>query len=185
MKEYGKMVKNAFNYKGRARRREYWVPNLINSGIACFMAGLIFLFATIAGDCLWYNMNGSFGYSTAGSMATTIAYIPSALFSIFTFVVGLSLGVRRFHDAGFKAWVYALCYVGICCCGLGAIAMLVIACFNSKEDNQWGPNPKAANPDEYKGAGSIILGIVLCVVGMIFQTVCMVSNMMLDPTIFF
>lgn len=186
MREYGKMVKNAFNYSGRARRREYWVPSLINSAIACFFAGLMFLVATLAGDCLWYSMNGSFGYTTTGSAAATMAYIPSALFSIFTFIVGLSLGVRRFHDAGFKAWVYALCYVGICCCGLGGIGILVIGgIFDSKPDNEWGPNPKLANPNEYTGAGSIILGVVLYIIGIIFEIACMVSNMFLDPTLFY
>ena len=185
MKEYVKMLKNTFNYKGRARRREYWVPSFINSAISCFIFGIMFLAATIAGDCLWYNEGGAIGYQTAGSVAATIAYIPFALFSVYSFIVGLSLGVRRFHDAGFAAWAYVLCLVGYCCCGIGAIVQLVFTLLNSKEDNQWGANPKVANPDEYTGATSIVVSIVLAVVAMVILMVCMFVNMSLDPSVLY
>lgn len=185
MKEYVKMFKNAFDYKGRTRRREYWVPQLLNSSISCFGFGIVFLLATIAGDCLWYRTGDSFGYSTSGSAIATIAFIPYILISVFITIVSISLAVRRLHDAGFAAWVYPVCLIGCCCCGIGAIALFVLSCFDSKPDNQWGPNPKYANPNEYTGVGSIVLAVVLYIIAIIFQVVCMVSNMFIDPMLFY
>ncbi len=185
MKEYGKMFKNAFNYTGRARRREYWVPQLLNSSISCFGFGIVFLLATLAGDCLWYRTGDSIGYSTSSSTIATIAVIPYMLISVVLTIVGISLAIRRLHDAGFAAWVYPVCLLGCCCCGIGAIALFVLACFDSKPDNQWGANPKLANPDEYTGKGSIVLAVVLYIVAIIFQMICMVSNIFVDPYFFY
>lgn len=185
MKEYKKMFQNAFNYNGRARRREYWVPWLINGTISRFFTGFIFLLATLAGDCLWYRTGSSIGYSTSDSTIATIAFIPYLLLTVVITIVSTSLVIRRLHDAGFAAWVWLVCLLGCCCCGIGMIALFVLASFDSKPDNQWGPNPKLANPDEYIGKKSIIVAGISCVVGFVFQIICMASNMFVDPSFFY
>lgn len=154
MREYAEMVKNTFNYSGRARRREYWVPTFINSAIQLVLFGIMLLGATLAGDNLFAATETSVGFSTEGSVVATILLIPYMLFSTFSFVTMLSLTIRRYHDAGFAGWVYAICLLGCCLCGIGAIANIVLCCLNSKEDNQWGENPK--NNDKYENSHSIL-----------------------------
>lgn len=176
MREYTKMVKNTFNYSGRARRREYWIPAFINSGIQLLLFGIVFLGATIAGDGLFYTTGTSAGFSTSGSVVATILYVPYALFSLFSFITMLSLNVRRMHDIGKPGWIYAICLLGCCCCGIGAIANIVLCCFDSMEDNEWGENPKNAN--EYEGSKSILMvGIVYPLI-LIFALICGVMNAM-------
>lgn len=178
MKEYMKMLKNTFNYSGRTRRREYWVPAAINSGIQLFLYGLMFLGATLAGDCLFYKEAGSVGFTTTGSTVATILCVPYILFSVYAFITQLSLTVRRFHDIGKPGWLVAICIIGSCCCGIGAIVQIVFCCFDSKEDNQWGENPK--NHNEYESLSSIIAAVSIYIVMLIFVIVAMCTNAFAD-----
>lgn len=174
MKEYVKMLKNTFNYKGRARRREYWVPTAINAGIQLFLFGLMFFGATLAGDCLFYSGEGSVGFTTNGSTAATILCIPFILFGVYAFITQLSLTVRRFHDIGKPGWLVAVCMIGCFCCCIGGIVQIVFCCFDSKEDNEWGENPK--NHNEYESSGSIIGAVIIYVVMLIFVIAAMCIN---------
>lgn len=159
MREYFNMVKNTFNYSGRARRREYWIPVFINSAIQLILLGIVLLGATLAGDCLFTVTATSVAFSTRGSLVATILVVPYILFSVFAFITTLSLSFRRYHDTGKPGWVFILCLLGCCCCGIGAIVHIVFCCFDSKEDNEWGANPK--NADEYEGSHSILLVAIL------------------------
>lgn len=174
MKEYLKMLKNTFNYSGRARRREYWVPVAINAGIQVFLYGLMFLGATLAGDCLFYKETSSVGFTTTGSTVATILCIPYILFGIYAFITQLSLTVRRFHDVGRPGWLVAICMVGGCCCGIGTIVQFVFCCFDSKEDNEWGENPKKDN--EYESSASIIAAASIFAVLFVFAVVAVCTN---------
>ena len=184
MREFITMVKNTFNYTGRTRRREYWVASFICSGLVMFFYGLMFLGATIAGDCLFYNTGTSIGYSTQGSTIATILCVPYILASLFTFIETLSLNVRRFHDVGKPGWAYALCLLGTCCCGIGAIVQLVFCFFDSKEDNQWGINPKNDPEHQYDNNVSIIVTAIVYVVIFIFATAACFCNMMMGGMLY-
>lgn len=174
MKEYMKMLKNTFNYSGRTRRREYWVPATINAGIQSFLYGLIFFGATLAGDCLFYKETGNVGFTTTGSTVATILCIPYILFAVYVFITQLSLTVRRFHDSGKPGWLVAVCMIGCCCCGIGAIVQIIFCCFDSKEDNEWGENPK--NHNEYESSASIIGAVSIYAVLFIFAVVAICTN---------
>lgn len=63
----------------------------------------------------------------AGGVWTLVILIPS-----------IAITVRRLHDIGKSGW----CYLVGCIPLVGQIMMLVWACTDSKEDNQWGANPK-------------------------------------------
>lgn len=177
MREYLNMVKNTFNYSGRARRREYWIPVFINSAIQLILLGIVLLGATLAGDCLFTTTATSVAFNTSGSLAATILVVPYILFSVFVFITTLSLSFRRYHDTGKPGWVFILCLLGCCCCGIGAIVHLVFCCFDSKEDNEWGANPK--NADEYEGSHSIMLVCILYPIVVIATFCLMIANIFL------
>lgn len=164
MKEYGKMLKNMFNFQGRARRREFWVVSLMNSAIGCFLYAMMFFASTLAGDSLCYTAGGSVGFSTGGSVVGTIFVIPVVIAMIYVTVSTIGLTVRRYHDAGIPGWVYPICLVGCCLCGIGAIAHLVICFLPSKEDNQYGVNPKAPENNEYEDGSGIVIAIIMYVI---------------------
>lgn len=178
MKEYKNFLKNMFQFDGRSRRREYWVVSFINANISILLNVILFLACTLVGDPLVYTMDTGYGggMSTTGSLVGTIIMIPIVIWSVFVFVSTLGLTVRRFHDAGVPGWVYPICLVGSCCCGLGAIALLVITLLPSKEDNQYGVNPKAPENNQYEGAASIIMSIVMWVVLLFLYVVLIFTN---------
>ena len=56
------------------------------------------------------------------------------------FLPALSLVVRRLHDVGKSGWFYLLIFLFI----IGWIWLFVLYCTEGqKQDNKWGPDPKA------------------------------------------
>lgn len=176
MKEYTKMLKSMFQFQGRARRREYWVVAVINSAISCFLYAAMFFATTLAGDSLFYKTGGGAGFNTRGSMVGTIMAIPVCLAVIYCAVSILGLTVRRYHDAGIPGWVFPICLVGCCLCGIGAIAHLVICLLPSKADNVYGENPKKLENNEYGDSTSIAIAVVMYVICLILMVAGAVFN---------
>ena len=100
-------------FSGRARRKEYWMFILFNMLVAF---GVNIVDAVL-------GMEGvlAAGYSLA-------VLIPA--WAVFT---------RRMHDIGKSGWWYLINFIPL----VGQIIFIVLACKDSTEDNQWGPNPKA------------------------------------------
>ncbi len=176
MKEYRKMLQNMFRFQGRARRREFWVVSLLNSAIGCFFYALLFFGSTLAGDSLCYKNGGTVGFSTTGSTVGTILVVPLVLVFLYAAISVIALTVRRYHDAGIPGWVYPICLVGCCLCGLGAIAHLVICFLPSKEDNVYGENPKKPENNEYEDSSGIVVSIVLYVICLFLMVAGVVFN---------
>lgn len=97
---------------------------------------------TVAGDGLYTVSAGQIAVTTEGSDAATLLCIPWMLVYLYVFIVQMGLTIRRLHDAGIPGWVYPICLVGTCMCGIGWIVKIVLCCLDSKPDNKWGPNPK-------------------------------------------
>ncbi len=120
MKWFIKCFKHYFDFKGRARRKEYWMFTLF-----CFIFSIIIeLVGTglgmLVGSYLLYN-------------------ILSWGFVIITLIPSISVSFRRLHDIGKSAWWLLLNLLPI----IGWIWLLVWSCFDSqKGENKWGPNPK-------------------------------------------
>ena len=56
------------------------------------------------------------------------------------FIPGLAVIVRRLHDVGKSGWFYLIVLIPF----IGLIWLLILYCTDGqKEDNKWGPNPKA------------------------------------------
>lgn len=184
MKEYVKMLKNAFNFEGRTRRREYWIPVLINTSILVVLYGIMFLGASLMGETLFYNTGTSVGFNTRNSLMATLLWIPYSLFSLYVFVIQLGLTVRRLHDTGKPGWVYAILLLGSLCCGIGAIVLLVFCCLDSKEDNQWGPNPKMLGEEDDNRSTAVAVTVIVYVVAVLFATGAIITNVFADSSIF-
>jgi uncharacterized membrane protein YhaH (DUF805 family) len=111
------------DFKGRARRSEYWYYTLV--------LVIIFVVAMILDNILGTTfkmgeIDLGYGYS----------YV---LVTLATFVPSLATVVRRLHDVGKSGWFYFIILIPI----VGAIWLIVLLCTDSVSGpNKWGPNPK-------------------------------------------
>ena len=109
---YQEALRKYADFSTRSRRMEYWMFLLVNIVISLVL-GLV------------------------GRMVG-LRFI-SAVYSIFVFVPGLAVSVRRLHDIGRSGWWLLLCFVPI----LGWLVLLFFDVQDSQPgDNEYGPNPK-------------------------------------------
>jgi uncharacterized membrane protein YhaH (DUF805 family) len=117
---YFQVLKKYAVFSGRARRVEYWTFLLVNVGVLI----LLNLVDAAAGTM---TPNGGAGVFTS-------------LFALATLLPGIAVFVRRMHDTNRSGWWALLALTGI-----GGIVLFVFALLDSDPgDNQYGPNPKAA-----------------------------------------
>ena len=125
MEWYLKVMRDNYaNFNGRARRKEYWMYVLVQSII---MIGLMILDSILGLD---FELQGiSLGYGYLYLIGVIVHFIPS-----------LAVLVRRLHDVGKSGWFYFIFLIPI----IGIIWLLVLYCTEGqKQDNKWGPDPKA------------------------------------------
>lgn len=114
MEWFIKCIKQYADFKGRARRKEFWMFELF-----C----LIFSIAAMLIDAiLWEELP-----------------ILETLFDLFTLIPSLAVGVRRLHDIGKSGWMWLIAFIPI----VGIIWLIVLFCKDSEPgSNKWGDNPK-------------------------------------------
>ena len=125
MEWYLKVMRDNYaNFSGRARRKEYWMFVLVQTIV---MIGLMILDSVLGLD---FELQGiSIGYGYLYLIGILVHFIPS-----------LAVVVRRLHDVGKSGWFYFIFLIPI----IGIIWLLVSICTEGqKEDNKWGPDPKA------------------------------------------
>ena len=114
------------DFKGRARRKEYWMWTLYYT--------VILFFTMVLDNALGLNfelLGQNLGY---GWLYVTIG--------ITHLIPGLGIVVRRLHDVGKSGWFYLIILIPL----IGFIWILVLFCTEGvKEDNKWGSNPKLIN----------------------------------------
>jgi len=123
---------NYANFRGRARRKEYW------GFLLFYWLGMILLtLAGLAIDAWIGNLDWGVEFPI---MATVIIVLPALLASV---VPGIAISVRRFHDIGFSGWFYLLMWViGFLIAGIVMIMAVVLGLIPSqKRENKWGPVP--------------------------------------------
>jgi len=131
MEWYLKVMRDNYaNFSGRARRKEYWMFTLVYVIIliACTVLDNILgtVFMMDAGP---FVGEISMGYGWAYTICALAHFIP-----------GLAVIVRRLHDVGKSGWFYLIVLIPF----IGVIWLLVLYCTEGqKEDNKWGPDPKA------------------------------------------
>ena len=114
--------KNYANFKGRARRKAYWMFILFNL-IALAVLGLIE--STI-------GLSGQNGYGILTGLYSRAMILPL-----------IALAVRRLHDTGRSGWWILIGLVPL----VGPIVLIVFYVTDSQPgSNQYGPNPKESAP---------------------------------------
>ena len=122
MKWFNKVVfHNYANFKGRARRKEYWMFYLF------YM--LFISLATIA-DMVVFNAN----------VEDPEAFFPlQSIFILAMLTPIISVGARRLHDVGKSGWLQLIILIPL----IGAIVLLVFVCKDSDPlENKYGTSPK-------------------------------------------
>ena len=118
MNWYLKALKKYAVFSGRAQRSEYWFFILFYSIgyiVLSFIDGMIGTFSIDSGMGLL-----------------------SGIFLLVHLLPSIGVSVRRLHDIGKSGWWYLLVILPI----IGPIVLLVFFVMDSKEDNQYGSNPK-------------------------------------------
>ena len=121
MNYYLKVLRQYVDFKGRARRAEYWNFVLISFLISIALS-LIDVYA--------FGINPMAGESG----------LLSNLYSLAIILPSLGVTVRRLHDVGKSGWFILIALIPI----IGLIWLLILFFTDSKPDeNKWGPSPKA------------------------------------------
>ncbi len=119
MRWYITVLKKYAVFRGRARRREYWMFMLF-SWIFTVIAMILDNVFNIAIENLFYG-------------PIYILYMLAVLVPI------LSVTVRRLHDTGKSGWYWLVYLIPIA----GPIWLLVLMCLDGTPgENKYGPNPK-------------------------------------------
>jgi uncharacterized membrane protein YhaH (DUF805 family) len=121
MSWYLKVLKQYADFRGRARRREFWWFALIHLLLICL---LVIVELTLG----------------LGDPVRRLGLL-SGLYVVGAAVPGLAVTVRRLHDWGRTGWWVLIAVIPV----LGVIALLVLMLIDSQPgDNEYGPNPKLA-----------------------------------------
>ncbi|MGW3046168.1 DUF805 domain-containing protein [Kitasatospora sp. NPDC001159] len=112
MKWYLGVLKKYARFRGRARRREFWMFTLF-SGIVSFVAGFL--------DGLLHT-----------------GYLISLVYALVVWIPTLAVGFRRLHDTGRSAWWLLLSLVP----GVGLLLVVFLALNGQAGENRFGPDPK-------------------------------------------
>ena len=115
---------NYRNFKGRARRSEYWFIQLFL--VVTNLAAAVIDFVLMNGDVERFIANGGGG-------------IVGLIWILATIVPAVAVLVRRLHDTGRSGWWALIGFVPVA----GALALLVFTVADSQaQQNSYGPSPK-------------------------------------------
>ena len=120
MNYYFKVLRQYVDFKGRARRAEYWNFTLISTLISL---ALLFI------DLYVFGINPMAGQSG----------IIGNLYSLAVLLPSLGVLVRRLHDVGKSGWFFLIILIPL----IGFIWLLILLFRDSQQgENKWGPSPK-------------------------------------------
>jgi len=120
------ITKQFSDFKGRARRKEYWMYSLFQVLIGFSLYLISFIFFT---NVLDYD-------NEKGLYSSLLLF---ALFLMLHFIPNIAIAVRRLHYTGKSGWWYLLSlipYIG------PFILFILLVLESSEEENQWGVNLK-------------------------------------------
>ena len=129
MNWYVKVWKQYTDFKGRARRKEFWMFTLVHFIILIFFGFLISYYET------------GFHSDEDVSMIVLGTFV---LYILATIIPYLAVTVRRLHDIGKSGMWCLLCLIPY----IGNFWLLILTCMDSKNgSNKWGENPKGIGND--------------------------------------
>ena len=140
MKWYIKVLKNYANFKGRARRKEYWMFVLINFIIYIAFMILIIIIEVISGVIYVSDLK-----IIITSLMTLFTVTPfSVILSLYVLAIlvpSLAVSVRRLHDIGKSGWFILISLIPI-------VGNFILIFWFSEEGmpeaNEYGEVPKLA-----------------------------------------
>jgi uncharacterized membrane protein YhaH (DUF805 family) len=114
------------DFNGRSRRKEYWMFTLFTTLVIAFLALLI----GIGGmDSTGEDLN-PFGY---------LVLIAGVIFLLGSFIPGIAVCVRRFHDQDKSGWFYLLNFIPY----IGGFVVFVFMLLDgTRGANHYGPDTK-------------------------------------------
>jgi uncharacterized membrane protein YhaH (DUF805 family)/cold shock CspA family protein len=120
------ITRNYVNFRGRARRKEYW-------GYALF-----FLLGLIALSLAGVGVDFALGNMDPGDETPVATVSISLLLVLACILPTIAMCVRRQHDIGLSGWFFLLILVPY----MGNLIMFVFSLIPSqKHENKWGPVP--------------------------------------------
>jgi uncharacterized membrane protein YhaH (DUF805 family) len=120
---------NYSNFKGRARRSEYWFIQLFL--VVTNLAAAIIDFVLLGSDVDRFIANGGGG-------------LVGLIWIVATIVPALSVLVRRLHDTSRSGWWALIGFVPL----VGSIVLLVFTVADSFQgENRYGPSPKGVSAE--------------------------------------
>ena len=140
---------NYANFKGRARRSEYWgfslflyIINGVVYGILGSLMGASALGATMGAAALSDTMDpgaGAGAAAAAGGGMAVLWIILMVLYGLAIILPTLAVTVRRLHDIGKSGWFWLLNLIPF----IGSIIILVFTIMDSQPGaNKWGNSQK-------------------------------------------
>ena len=108
------LVDKYATFSGRASRSEYWYTVLFG-----YLLSILIFILALAID------------------SPELMIGLSVVLCLILFIPGLAVCVRRLHDTGRSGWWYLLVLIPY----IGGIALFIIFCLKSDDDNKYGPNP--------------------------------------------
>jgi uncharacterized membrane protein YhaH (DUF805 family) len=115
------------DFTGRSRRKEYWMFTLLYALVTIGLVILMLALGAAAGP--------GEGLGAGGGLVIILAL----LFMLGSFIPGLAVQVRRFHDQDKSGWFVLFNFVPY----IGSFIVLVFMCIDgTRGDNQYGPDPK-------------------------------------------
>ncbi len=122
MEWYLKAFRQYADFKGRARRKEYWMFTLFNMIFIMVGAAIMFTITDLLGDYM--------------GMFATFAIL--FIYMIIIIIPALAVTARRLHDTGKSGWFILLYLIPF-----GGMVLFIFMCIDSDYgENKWGPNPK-------------------------------------------
>ncbi len=119
MEWYLNVLRQYADFKGRARRKEYWMFMLFHLLIICVLAGIA---AAVEMEGMENFLLGSVG-----------------CYYLATIIPSLAVTVRRLHDVGHSGWMYLVSFIPL----IGPFWILVLTVSEGdRGTNQYGPDPK-------------------------------------------
>lgn len=121
-------LKRYADFRGRSRRKEYWMFALLTLIIYVVVLSFTGFGAVLGGDAA--------AGASAGVGTLLLLVIGLALF-----VPSLAVTIRRFHDQDKSGWFILLGFIPI----VGGLILFVFMCLEgTRGENRYGPDPKAA-----------------------------------------
>ncbi|API93977.1 DUF805 domain-containing protein [Virgibacillus pantothenticus] len=138
MKWFIKCLKNYATFRGRARRKEFWMFTLVYMLI---LFASVLLLSLVSPELLSDDQT-AYGTSSTDADLGIGGGILTFLLTIFyisMILPSLAVTVRRLHDTGKSGWWYFIIFIPF----VGWIILTIFLILDSEpNENKYGPNPK-------------------------------------------